>query len=781
MRKTSNLLLTVALLLWAGTSLAHDTLEAEFRQALRDMGSDLRLMCLAAHPDDEDGATLAKYRKRYGIETHAVIATRGEGGQNEIGPELYNELGVLRTFEQLAAAEVTGTEVSFLNLAEFGYSKSREETFDIWGREETVRRVVRSIREIRPDVIITHHDPVTGHGHHQAIGAAALEAFDAAADPGAFPELAAEGLEPWQVKRLYVRVWEEPENSGAVEIDIYQTDAIEGISYAEIAARALEEHTSQGMQFFIERLRSGEANVWYVPVKTAAPEDETDYAPPPEGAALFRGLPDRVTLEDRALAQSEEAREDLKPRLIEALAAIEPDHPFAEPRLRRTEKATTLAMGLTLQAEVSDSKLIPGQSAEILVTVNDTDAIGCQTVDYTFNTLAWMQIMLYDPVSAEFADGIAAAALPFTVPEGQPVTMPHTHHLFDERFLEPQLEVVARVTCGERTLTLRDKIYFDIAPPVTVEFPGAPLVVFEEEEDIVPFTMRVTNHAPGPFEGNLIISPSSAFRIIRDWDQRTMPIAFTEEGEVQTIDLPLQLFPLMGEREVFVTVMLEGFDSVFHGQAQILHAEVPEDVHVGVITSYDTTIMDTLERLRASHEAIEEGAITPERLSQYDVVFVDIRAYHARDDLAANNQVLLDYVNQGGTAIVMYQKTFEWKPEYAPYPIQLSRNRVTQPDAPIEVLEPDHPLFNTPNTVVPEDWLGWVQERGLYFPNEWAEEYTPLIRTNDPSEDIPPGSLLTCEYGEGMYVYTALVWYRQLREAHPGALRIFANMIALGG
>nr|HPJ98216.1 LmbE family protein [Candidatus Hydrogenedentota bacterium] len=164
----------------------------------------------------------------------------------------------------------------------------------------------------------------------------------------------------------------------------------------------------------------------------------------------------------------------------------------------------------------------------------------------------------------------------------------------------------------------------------------------------------------------------------------------------------------------------------------------------------------------------------------FPVVIVDIRAYHAREDLAANNSVLLDYVRQGGTALVMYQKTFEWKPEYAPYPIQVSTNRVGAENAPVTLLVPDHPLFTTPNAIAPEDWLGWVQERGLYIPDAWDEHYTPLVRTNDPGEDIPPGSCLICDYGEGIYLYTSLVWYRQLREAHPGALRVFANMLALG-
>lgn len=781
MRKSSYLLAAFLLVGAAAAFSADNGLDAAFHQALCDMGSDLRLMCLAAHPDDEDGATLATYRKQFGIETYAVIATRGEGGQNEAGPELYNELGVLRTFEQLAAAEVTGANVAFLSLPDFGYSKTRQETFDKWGREATLRRVVRTIREIRPDVIITHHNPEDGHGHHQALGEVVLEAFDAAGDADAFPELKEHGLGPWQVKRLYVRTWEKPDNPDAVEVDINAVDPVAGVSYAEIAARALEKHQSQGMEFFIGQLRSGEMGTWYVPVKAAPREQpEPGAVPPPEGATLFTGLQDRVTQEDRAFARMEGTRDEFKKRLLPALSLIDASTPLGERRLRRATRAAALAMGLTVELRLSDTELIPGQEARVEVLLTGAGETDCQSVECSLNPLAWARAQAYTPVKADFAGGKATAVLPFSVPWGQPVNVPHGDHLFDEGFLEPRLEVVARVTCGDQELTLRKPVRFDIAPPVTIDFPGEPFVAFAEQDPAAPFKMRATNHAPGPYTATIVISPSSAFKAVREWEKRTLPIEFTNEGEERVVDLPLELQSGIGEREVFVTAMLEGFDYVFHGEGQLLKATVPEGVKVGVIASYDTVVMNTLDRLRVSHESIGKGEITPERLASFDVVIVDMRAYHVREDLAANNQLLLDYVKQGGTGIVMYQKTLEWKPEYAPYPIHVSRNRVTVESAPVEVLKPGHPLFTTPNTIVPEDWLSWVQERGLYFPDAWDDHYTPLIRTNDPGEDIPPGSCLIAEYGEGTYLYTALVWYRQLREAHPGALRVFANMLALG-
>ena len=218
--------------------------ESALHQALLDLGTDMRLMCLAAHPDDEDGATLALYRKAYGCKTFAVIATRGEGGQNEIGPELYEDLGVIRTREMMRAAAITGAELRFLNLAEFGYSKSADEAFAVWGKEETLRRLVEVIREVRPDVIITHHGRAKDHGHHQAIGQALIEAFDLAASPSTFPEQIDRGLAPWQASRLFIRV---PKPGGAVKCNVGALEPWSGETYAEIAARALGEHRSQGL------------------------------------------------------------------------------------------------------------------------------------------------------------------------------------------------------------------------------------------------------------------------------------------------------------------------------------------------------------------------------------------------------------------------------------------------------------------------------------------------------------------------------------------------------
>ena len=207
-------------------------------------------MCVAAHPDDEDGSTLTVLRRKYGVHTVSLFSTFGEGGQNAVGPELYEELGVIRARETMAAAEVQGSEPHFLGFRDFGFSKSAEETFRAWGEKELLRRMVLQIRLLRPDVIITNHDTTSGHGHHQATGRIVLQAFDAAADPKQFPEqLAQAGT--WQVQRLFVRSRGQATPHGrshrkSSRIDPNETDPVRGMTYAQQALAGLQKHATQG-------------------------------------------------------------------------------------------------------------------------------------------------------------------------------------------------------------------------------------------------------------------------------------------------------------------------------------------------------------------------------------------------------------------------------------------------------------------------------------------------------------------------------------------------------
>lgn len=766
--------LALAIALVHGGAFAEPELgEVAFHQALLDVGTDLRLMCVAAHPDDEDGATLALYRKKFGYKTIALIATRGEGGQNEIGPELYNALGVIRTHEMKRAAEITGAELHFLDLPEFGYSKTGEEAFAVWGRNEALRRMVRKIRETRPDVIITHHGPTGGHGHHQAIGQTLLDAFDAAADPARFPEQIAEGLGPWQAARLYQRSWRG--GGEVVAIHVGELDDMRGLTYAEIAGQALAEHESQGMAMFAGRFASARRPTSYS-LKKQAPGGVTEAGSiPAPGGALFAGLNDRVFPSARRLAEDRPKPPEAMSRASQVLGITSV---INSEGWRRANAVMAVAMQLQLKARISDPEVVAGQEVTIEGQFKDFGEADAKEVTFSLVPARWMAMDAPAPVTKTLS-ALQEASVEFkvTVPKNQKATIPHPEHLFDDHFLEPQFTVVANldfVEGGRAGVELRASVLMDVAPEVSLEFVGAPYLVRRGDTE-ARFELLMTNHSPGAKKVTVTLSTPDGFSV----ESEALTVAFAAEGDQKMAPITAQVVGGLDPRDYVLKASVAGTDVMTSGTARLVDLEVPRDIRVGVIESYDDTFMTTLTRLKVPHEALGVGDFTAERLDTFSTIIVDIRAYLVRPDLVANNQALLDYVHRGGTAIVMYHKTYEWKKEFAPYPLQLSRNRVTVEEAPITLLEPGHSLFTTPNRIVEGDWDGWRQERGLYFPSKWDDRYTPLIDCADPGEDPPPGSCLIAAYGEGTYLYTALGWYRQLRELHPGTLRVFANMLAL--
>ncbi|MFP6617539.1 MAG: PIG-L family deacetylase [Candidatus Hydrogenedentota bacterium] len=736
-------------------------------QALLDVGTDLSLMCVATHPDDEDGATLTYYRKKYGYKTYALIATRGEGGQNEIGSELYEELGVIRTDEMSRASDHTGADLHFLDYAEFGFSKSAEEAFAVWGKDETLRRLVRKIRELRPDVIITHHGETGGHGHHQAVGRALMISFDMAADPNAFPEQIAEGLEPWQPARLYLRSFRGSEG-GSVRIPFGELDPVRGLTYAQIAANALREHETQGMGFFIDRFLTTRSSSSYTLMKEAKGGTQRGGTLDPPSGELFEGLKDRVSPEARALSE----------KGINAATKTDAYALLSKAGGNEKTRANSLAVAaseLRLRTKISDTMVTPGQTVTIDIEAADYGVKDAKGVTFSLKSKPWFRTAKVEPVTEKMAaGGFATAKLKVTIPEDQAPTIPHPQYLFKPNFLTPQLTVVATIETSNGTVELESDILVDVAPKVSIEYLNAPYLV-QQGNDEATFSILVTNYTPGARDVTLDLSASRGI----DLAEKQVKVSFTEENGQRLITLPAKIASDLTSDDYYINAKVSDTGYEARGTARVVDVVIPKNKNVGVIYSYDDTFMDTLERMGVPHAALQEDDFNAEKLDEFTAIIVDIRAYLVRPDLIANNQALLDYVERGGTMLVMYQKTFEWKNKYAPYSLQVGRNRVTVEEAPITLLQPEHALFTTPNAMRDNDWDGWRQERGLYFPSKWADEYTPLIAVNDPGENPPPGSLLITSYGEGTYMYTALGWYRQLRDLHPGTLRIFANMLAL--
>jgi LmbE family N-acetylglucosaminyl deacetylase len=755
--------------------------EVALRQALVDLTNHNTILCLAAHPDDEDGATLTYYRKKYGVNTGIILVTRGEGGQNEIGPELYEELGVIRAFETEAAAEIYGAEVYNLNKRDFGYSKSAEEAFRIWGHEDSLSRLVRIIRTVKPDVIITNHDTEHGHGHHQATGIMALEAFEAAADPNSFPEQMKEGLNTWQVKRLFLRSGKEDAD---LVINVGEYDPLRGYSYAQIANEGLKMHKSQGMG---GKVRRGPVYRYYKLIRSSKPaQDKLN--------SLLDGLTDdespRMIVPEflRGSVQESLHREKLTNNMLDyllALSTMDVENPILDEQKRELEYAIARALDLYLRVEPDDKIITKGQSFNVRLSLVNCGKQTIRDIEFAlFAPKGWDVENDGSIIDKLEYNETATAVFSVKVALNAPFTMPHAEHLYQNAFMKPLLKGAAKYKIRDTSISITSEGTVEVVPDLEFQIlPSAAIIPVPHKQKKSRYIVNVINRLPQRTQGEVEFIPSQS------WVSHAVNMQEFTIGEDQQafvafdVNIPpdttvrnftLTAKALYKKSEDTTNSISENVD------AKLVDVEVANDLYAGYVKSYDNTLERALKQLNVKSRALDGDDLRFGDLSLYDTIIIDIRAYLVRDDLIESNQRLMDYVKNGGNLVVMYHKTYEWNGNnYAPYKLTLSRDRVTVEEAPITILEPEHPLFNFPNRIGDSEWEGWIQERGLYFPSEWASEYEELLSCSDPNEKPLKGGYLVAQYGKGTYIYTSYVWYRQLHNLNPGAFRNFANMLSL--
>jgi LmbE family N-acetylglucosaminyl deacetylase len=794
---------------------------AEIELALRKLQVLGSALYFAAHPDDENTAMIAWLSKGRLMRTGYLALTRGDGGQNLIGDEKGPALGIIRTQELIAAREIDGGNQFFSRAIDFGYSKSPEESLAIWGHDAVLSDVVRAIRWFRPDVIITRFPPNGdgGHGHHTASAILAHEAFDAAADPSRFPEQLGT-LKPWRAKRLLWNAWRRdgdtrPVVPGTITVDLGTYNALLGQSYTEIAAAGRSMHKSQG---FGSRERRGSLPNDLEPVAGDPPAKDlldgidTSWSRLPGGAAVG-GL---LASAERSYDPSHP--EAVVPQLLaanDAIGRLAPD-PWLAVKRDELEEAIRSCTGVWLEALAATATAVPGGELKVTTTaINRSSAgVSVKAIELPYARVAgWngAPVALTDnqPISGEWTLTLPATVAPrqpywleepargglYTVADPSLVGMPRTPPPISAAFtltiaghdLVWRVPVVYRWTDpveGERVRPLA------IVPRVTLGV-DAPVLVFADD---TPKRVRLTVTANAP-----AADATARLRLPDGWraEPGTVAVALANAGDERTVEFSVfpTARPSEGSLQAVVTAGTESFTrgivTIDHrhipvqtvlrpADARVLRVDLRHDGRrIGYIMGPGDEIPGVLRQLGyevtlLSDEDLEEGG-----LDRFDAIVAGVRCYNTRPALRQAQPRLLAYVQGGGTLVVQYNVNRDMVTEQVgPYPFKISRDRVTEETAPVVLTAPDHPLLSVPNRITVADFDGWVQERGLYFPDSWGPEYQTVISTHDGTEKPLAGGILFARYGKGAYVFTSLAFFRQLPAGVPGAIRLFANLLA---
>jgi len=836
---------------------------------LRQMDGVKRVLMIGAHPDDENTSILAELARGEGVETAYLALTRGDGGQNLIGPELWDGLGVIRTGELEAARRLDGGRQFFTRAFDYGFSKRADEALTFWPREELLSDVVWVIRRFRPQVVISVFTgtPADGHGQHQAAGIMAREAFEAAGDPTRFPEHLAMGVEPWTAAKLYGGVWRRP-GEGALVLETGAYDPLLGRSTLQLSMESRSFHRSQDMGA-PRPLGPAQAGMLLERDRTGADGAGT--------AGLFAGVDTTLagaasTLPEPAAGRTRQHLEAYRTALAGARDAFGGADPFAvaaplrdaldhllmareaagsaagtelraalERRIGLAQRALLAAAGVTLDVRAADDLLTPGQTVEVTA--------------YAWNggplvlSGAGASLALPEGWSAGAArprglasDGslapgtLATWTFDVTLPDDADLSRlyylrrPRDGYFYrwpDEPSLWglPRDPAVVRgafsfgVAGGTpgRSVPLRPSAPWSFVGvnPARGEFRRPVLVVPAVSASVTPggmvwplersgaraLTVALRNEAPGGTRGTVrlvapegwSVSPAeAAFDVGGEGGERSFAFEVRPTGGVEPGEhvFRAEVTSDAGRRftEGFQLIDYEHIEraalfSPAEARVGVVPVRIAEQLRVGYVMGTGDDGPEAIRQLGGEVTLLTPDAVRAGAFDGYDVVVVGVRAYETRDDLRAANAQLLDWAGAGGTVVVQYQQ-YDWgQGGYVPYPARITRpaQRVAEEDAEVTVLEPDAPVFTTPNRITAADFDGWVQERGLYFLGEWDEAYTPLLEMHDQDEPPARGSLLVAPVGDGLYVYAALSFFRQWSAGVPGAYRLWANLLSLRG
>ena len=792
-------------------------------QKLNFLGTALYI---AAHPDDENTRLIAYLSNNLKARTGYLSLTRGDGGQNLIGPEIRELLGVIRTQELLAARSIDGGQQFFTRANDFGYSKHPDETLAIWNEKEVLSDVVWTIRNFKPDVIINrfnHTTPGTTHGHHTSSAMLSVAAFDLVGDKNEYPAQL-KYTETWQPKRLFFNTsswfyknqedFEKATKGKLISFDVGMYYPLKGLSNNELASLASSQHLCQGFGRVTTR---GTQKEYIAFLKGEKPKDKKD---------IFSGINttwNRLKNGGEIGAILYEVEENFDfvnpskflPKLMEAYQLVQK----LEDKHWRTIKEKELKViieacaGLYLEASANSASGTPNALVELNFEVLNRSNFSIELTSVTStidNKTIVKELDLEGNKKINFKEKIILETTEFSDPYWLKKEASLGMYKVDSQLLigKPETPRPAKIDFNlsiegipltitknvVRRYAERDigEIYepFEILPSVTTKLKDKVLIFSNDvAKKVVVEVSAKANKVGGNVSLkapiNWKVSPSEiAFNINQKNDKQTVSFLVTppknqSEGKLKVIatsngkTYQKELIEINYNHIPKQVVLVNSEAKVVRLDIKIIGTKI------GYIKGAGDAIPESLRQIGYEVALINPQEINEKNLLSYDAIVLGIRAYNVVKELKFKQKYLLAYVENGGTMIVQYN-TNRRVAIAAPFDLKLSRDRVTDEFAEVRILAKEHSLLNFPNKITAEDFKGWVQERGLYFPGTWSREYTPILSMNDKGETAKEGSLLIAKYGKGNYIYTGLSFFRELPAGVSGAYKLFANMLAVG-
>lgn len=802
---------------------------SEIHQAVKKLNFLGSVLYLAAHPDDENTRLISYMSNHVKARTAYLSLTRGDGGQNLIGPELRELLGVIRTQELLAARRTDGGEQRFTRANDFGYSKHPDETLAIWNKNEVLSDVVLAIRQFKPDIIINrfdHRSPGTTHGHHTSSAMLSVEAFDLANDKNAYPEQVKQ-YGTWQPKREFFNTswwfygseekFEEADKTNLLNFDIGVYYPALGVSNNEIAALASSQHLCQGFGRLSQR---GSQTEYIELIKGDLPKDKSN---------IFDGINTTWTrvkggeqietilknVETNFNFENPAAHLDQLLQARQLILAIDSPQ-WKDQKIKEINKIIEACAGLYLEASANTPTASTGQIIDIdIEALNRSNAtikfdsytISNNSINSNYGKLLKANDKQVLKEKITIANSLQPTA-PYWLNQKGSLGM----YKVEDKNLIGKPETPRAITIdfhlninGFPFTVTKDLVYryskpdkgelyrpFEIIPEASAKINQKVIIFDNDQQKEIPVTVQA---GKDNLEGYITIAHPNGWSVFPEKQK----IAIANKGQEQTFIFTI--IPPKNQSEGLISPIVTIGDKTYTKElVEINYEHIPFQTvllpseskivrldikkrgeNIAYIEGAGDVIPESLQQIGYNVMILKPEDITPERLSAFDAVVVGIRAYNIVEALKFKQEILFDFVDKGGNMVVQYNTNRGIKVDkIAPFDLQLSRDRVTDENAEVTLLAPNHEVLNFPNKITTKDFEGWTQERGLYFPDQWSSDFTPILSMHDKDETAKTGSLLVAKHGKGYYIYTGLSFFREFPVGVSGAYRLFANMLSIG-